>query len=392
MKHEQIEATSVEHLDAEGLYRIDAAAWHSLSVNALVENPFYSRQVVLAGLDTIDRNTPIEAVAVRGSRGELLGLFPFRRRRRPFEVADAACNLYQFSSMPLIRRDRAHAVIAAWLDAVRSFAGLPRFWRFRHLHLKSQMLTVLDAALGSRSLQRIAVTGYRRPQLTRMQGGLESHIATALPRERRKDIERRLRRLRELGNLRFERAREPTLVAQRLEQFLDLENSGWKGRRGTAFLAKREDAAFAQAAFTPHEEGGRHITTDSLLLDERPLAITINLQTNNTAFTPKGAYDERYRRYSPGLLLDYLALKTFYEEQAIVEVDSATTEETHVLSDLWNDWKSMGMLLLGPAGWRLQVVAHCETCIHTSRALAKKVLSKRPIRLRKWTVNYLRFM
>jgi CelD/BcsL family acetyltransferase involved in cellulose biosynthesis len=383
MKHEQIEATSVEHLDAQALYRLDAAAWDSLSVNALVENPFYSRQVMLAGLNTIDRHTPIEALAVRGVRGVLLGLFPFTRRRRPFEVADAVCNLYQQSSMPLIWRDRAHAVIAAWLDAMQTVGSVPRFWRFQHLHLKSQMVMLLDAALASRSLQCISVTGYRRPHLTRMKGGLESHIAKALPRQRRKDIERRIRRLRELGNLRFERAREPALVAQRLEQFLELENAGWKGQRGTAFLAKREDTAFARAAFMPHEEGGRNVTTDSLLLDERPLAISINLQANNTAFTPKGAYDERYRRYSPGLVLDYLVLKAFYEERAIVDMDSATTEEDHVLSDLWNDWKSMGMLLLGPAGWRLKTMAHYEAYIHASRELAKKLLLKHPFRLGK---------
>jgi CelD/BcsL family acetyltransferase involved in cellulose biosynthesis len=379
MKHEQIDATSIEHLDAEALYRLDAAAWDNLSVNALVENPFYSRQVMLAGLETIDRHTGLEALAVRGAHGALLGLFPFRRRRRPFVVADAVCNLYQHSGMPLVRRDRAHAAIAAWLDAVRSANGVPRFWRFQHLHLKSPMVTLLEAALASRALQCVAVTEYRRPHLTRMKGGLESHIAKTLPRQRRKDIERRIRRLRELGDLRFERAREPALVAQRLEQFLELENAGWKGSRGTAFLAKREDAAFARAAFVPHEQGGRSVTTDSLLLDERPLAISINLQANNTAFTPKSAYDERYRRYSPGLVLDYLMLKAFYEERAMIDMDAATTEEDHVLSDLWNDWKSMGMLLLGPAGWRLQAMAHCEACLHTSRALAKKVLPKAPL-------------
>lgn len=375
MRHEPIKEVRVEHLDAPALRRLDSATWNELSANALVENPFYSRQVVLAGLNTIDRHTAIEAIAIRGSRGGLLGLFPFTRRRRPFEVADALCNLYTYSSTPLIRCDHGDIAIAAWLDTIQTSGSVPRFWRFQHFHLKSQVFVLLKAVLASRSLQAAAVTEYKRPQLTRVNGGLERHIAQALPKHRRKDIERRIRRLRELGDLRFERVREPTLVAKRLEQFLELENAGWKGSRGTAFLSKDDDAAFARDAFSPHQRDGCQVTIDTLLLDDKPLAFSINLRASNTAFTPKGAYDERFRRYSPGLVLDYLALSAFYEEPDMVDMDSATTQEDHVLCELWNDWKSMGMLLIGPEGWRLRSMAHFEACNHASREFIKKAVS-----------------
>lgn len=381
MKHEKLEASlSIEHLDAHALYDLDATAWDGLSVNALVENPFYSREVILAGLDTIDRHTPIEALAIRGSGHTLLGLLPFRRRWLPFETADAACNLYQQSCTPLIRQEHAAAAITAWLDAAHTVGGIPRFWRFRHVDLESKMVELLDAALSRRSLCRTAVTRYTRPHLTRLKGGLESHIAQILPKGRFKGINRRIRRLSELGSLRFERAREPTLAARRLEQFLQLENSGWKGKRGSAFLANGQDAAFARAAYEPREGGGRLVTIDSLLLDERPIAISLNLQARDTAFTPKCAYDERYRRYSPGLVLDYMIVKAFYEERAMVDMDAATTQEGHVLSNLWNGWKSMGTLIVGPADWRVKVMAGWEEYTHISRERAKSLLSRSPLR------------
>src|SRR5687767_13941894 len=81
---------SVEHLDAQGLRALDAAEWDALSAGALVENPFYAREVVLAGLDTIDSGVHLEALVVWGERRELLGLFPYERRHLPFETADAA--------------------------------------------------------------------------------------------------------------------------------------------------------------------------------------------------------------------------------------------------------------------------------------------------------------
>ncbi len=251
MKHERLESPlSVECLDRDGLARLDVSEWDA---NALVENPFYSRDVVLAGLDTIDEGTPLEALAIRGQGRRLLGLFPFRRRRLPFETADAACNLYQLSCMPLIQRDQALPVLGAWLDTVRGASGLPRFWQFRHMHLDSRFVQLLEGALAGRSLGSVALNLYRRPHLTRLEGGIDCHLEHVLPKRRLKDIQRNLRRLRELGSLRFERTRDPALVERRFEQFLALENSGWKGERGTAFLANSTDAAFARAAFAPRE-------------------------------------------------------------------------------------------------------------------------------------------
>jgi hypothetical protein len=43
------------------------------------ENPFYARQYVLAGLTTIDAAAGVKAVCVTDGRGELAGLFPFRK-------------------------------------------------------------------------------------------------------------------------------------------------------------------------------------------------------------------------------------------------------------------------------------------------------------------------
>lgn len=377
MKHERLEAAlRIECLDAEGLAQLDAAEWDDLSANALVENPFYSHEVILAGLETIDSATPLEALVIRGSEHLLLGLFPFRRRRLPFETADAACNLYQHSCTPLIRREHALPVLGAWLDAVRGAGDLPRFWRFRHMHLDSRFVELLDGALTARSLRRVAVSFYRRPHLTRLESGIESHLQQVLPKRRLKDIRRNIRRLRELGSLRFERARDAALVERRLEQFLELENSGWKGERGTAFLSNSKDAAFARAAFAPREDGAGLVTIDSLLLDDRPLAVSINLQARDTAFTPKGAYDERYRSYCPGLVLEYLVIKAFYEDSETVDMDAATTEDGHVLQGFWNDWKAMGTVIAGPDDWRLGITMTAARCAYALRECAKRVFGQ----------------
>jgi CelD/BcsL family acetyltransferase involved in cellulose biosynthesis len=377
MRHDLTNAPlSVERLDARALARLDAGAWDDLSAAALVENPFYAREIVLAALATIDSGTELEALAVKNRGGKLLGLFPYRLKHLPFKTADAACNLYQFSATPLVHRDTAKQVLGAWLDATLHAADLPRFWQFKHVDLGSAVMPVLDEALAERFLNKHAVNTYRRPHLIRMQGGFDTHNACVLRKRRLKDIKRNLRRLGALGALRFERASEPALVARRLEQFLELENAGWKGEAGTAFLAGSEDAAFARAAFAPRADGKSLVSIDSLLLDEAPIAVSLNLQVRDTAFTPKCAYDERYRRYAPGLVLEYLIIQAFYEDSTAVDMDAATTQDGHVLSGLWNGYKTMGTLVVGPDDWRLRAVASFAERMHASRELAKSMLGR----------------
>jgi CelD/BcsL family acetyltransferase involved in cellulose biosynthesis len=158
----------------------------------------------------------------------------------------------------------------------------------------------------------------------------------SLSKSRLKDLKRNLRRLGEQGSVAFERAVAPALIDERLEQFLALEASGWKGKARTAFLSKEKHAAFARRAFGGSAHTAGRLAIDSLLLDGRPLAISLNIVGGeNIAFTPKCAFDEHWRSYSPGLLLEYFVIQAFYEQKAFAAMDSATTMEGHVIAGLW---------------------------------------------------------
>ena len=386
MKHERIAPPpplTVERLDARALARLDAGAWDALSRDALVENPFYARQYVLAGLQTIDAGAPLEALAVRDAARTLLGLFPYRTRRVPFANADGACNVYQPSCTPLVHRDHAAAVVGAWLDTMVVRDGVPRFWQLKHVDLASPLTAVIDAELARRGLLRLAVSTYRRPRLTRLAGGLDHHLSSVLPKGRLKDLQRNLRRLRELGTLRFERAREPALVRRRFEQFLALENAGWKGDSGTAILARGGDADFARAALAPRHDAPGMVSIDALLLDERPIALSVNMQARAAMFTPKCTYDEAYRRFSPGFVLEYLVIEAFYQDDGATEMDACTTSDGHVISGFWNEAKAIGTLVVGPDSWQTHLLARSAQATHAARERLKRALRRLP--LRRWS-------
>ena len=386
MKHERIAPSpplTVVRLDATALARLDADAWDALSRDALVENPFYARQYVLAGLQTIDSMAPLEALAVRDAARTLLGLFPYRTRRFPFANADGACNVYQPSCTPLVHRQHATAVVGAWLDAVGIRAGIPRFWQLKHVDLASPLTAVIDAELSRRGLLRLAVNSYQRPRLTRLPGGLDHHLGSVLSKSRLKDLQRTLRRLRELGTVRFERAREPALVGRRFEQFLTMENAGWKGESGTAILARGRDAHFARAALAPRHGAPDMVSIDALLLDERPIALSVNMQAREATFTPKCTYDEAYRRFSPGFVLEYLVIEAFYQDDGATEMDACTTSDGHVISGFWNEAKPIGTLIVGPDSWQTHLLARSAQATHAARLRLKHALRRLP--LRRWS-------
>jgi CelD/BcsL family acetyltransferase involved in cellulose biosynthesis len=368
-----------EVLDSAGLRALDAAAWDRLSETALVENPFYSRPYVLAGLDTIDSKADLKAIAIRDADGHLAGLFPFRPRVLapfPWPVAEGAENLYQPSGTPLVARDKARPVIDAWLDTLNSGES-PRFWTMGHLDVDGAVKAVIDAGIAARSLTARVVVPYPRPDLTRHPGGLDAHKAHVIGKSRLKDIRRNLRRLSDMGEVTFERATDPRQVRERLEQFLALEQAGWKGERGTAFLSKEDDAAFARKAFGGEEREGL-VSIDSLLLDGRPVAMAIDVSEGGTAFTPKCAYDETLRKASPGLVLDYLIIEHFYGTADHADMDAATTTGDHILLDLWNGQKQMGRLIVGPDDWRTSLLASGWETARAGKERVKKALGRTP--------------
>ena len=333
---------STRLLSAKEVDVIDAAHWESLSANALVQNPFYSRNYVKGGLSTIDAGCNVSAFAVFSPEGDMVGLFPLRAQ---FGIGFGAQNIYQFNGAPLVHKDHAEKVVLAWLIAVRD-GPLPACCQLPDLELRGPLFDLITVNARRLGLSLATTNSYRRAQLTRLDGGFEQHLAKVLSKSRRKELERCLRRLREKGALRFERATTTDDVRAALETFLDLESQGWKGKAGTAFLSRSNDARFAREAFR-NDGDGRGAIIDSLLLDDQVIAMSINITNGSTLFTPKCTYYEPLRSFAPGLVLEYLVIDRFYSEHTFVRMDAATTADGHVVQGLWNENVPIGTLFVG---------------------------------------------
>jgi CelD/BcsL family acetyltransferase involved in cellulose biosynthesis len=123
-----------------------------------------------------------------------------------------------------------------------------------------------------------------------------------LARGPRRELERLRRKLEREQAPSFELLAEPPDPLAVLERGLELEQRGWKGRRGTAILSSAPTAAFYREVAAGMAAAGM-LRLSTLWAGGRLLAFDYGIVSDGALWLPKGAYDEEFRRYAPGLLL-----------------------------------------------------------------------------------------
>lgn len=182
----------------------------------------------------------------------------------------------------------------------------------------------------------------------------------------RKEL-RRLRRVlgRELGAdpVTVDRSDDPRAV----DDFLALESSGWKGRAGTALLARRSHEQF----FRELCEAGRAAGTLqvlSLQAGRRAVAMKVNLLAGDTAYCFKIAHDETLARRSPGVLLEVDMVERFHVSR-LQRADSCADAGNTMINRLWPDRRTIVTLAFVAPGSRGQAAERGLRTMQMLRAL-----------------------
>ena len=120
---------------------------------------------------------------------------------------------------------------------------------------------------------------------------------------------RRLRhRLESQGRVTVERVTGGPDLARWLATAYALEESGWKGRQGTAIDQDSHTRGFYTELARTAAAAGR-LALYFLLLDDRPIAFHYTLTCGTTCAVLKTGYDETHREVGPGQLLTAAALE-----------------------------------------------------------------------------------
>ena len=171
------------HGTIESLFRVEwrplaelspiAAEWRGLAGRALEPNVFYEPSFALAAQPVFGREVGAGLVWSRASEPRLLGLFPARIERRygvPLPVLVGWTHPYGPFGAPLVDRERAEAVIAAWLDHLANDPQLPNILLIPYLPLDGPLAHALDAVVARRHGRSASFARHARALLAPVSG------------------------------------------------------------------------------------------------------------------------------------------------------------------------------------------------------------------------------
>jgi hypothetical protein len=162
----------------------------------------------------------------------------------------------------------------------------------------------------------------------------------------RRNFGRLRRQLEAMGDFSYEVARSPSEVRFAMEEFLLLENAGWKGRQRTSLAADRYRAAFAREAINNLAERDL-CRIHSFKLDGQVIASLIVFVQSGHAWTWKTTYDETYSSYSPGALLILQVTESHLDDPNIQLTDSCAVEDHPVMARLWSERREFATMVIG---------------------------------------------
>jgi len=316
-----------------------ADEWRELAARALEPNVFYEPAFALEAAKIFGGDAGALLVWSGTSPRKLLGFFPGRIEPRRYglklPVLVGWTHPYAPLGTPLVEREAAEPVIAAWLAHLADDPELPGLVLLPLLPVDGPFAIVLDAIVRRAQMPVADFNTHQRAVLV-PNGDRLFYVERTVGRHRHKELRRYVRRLGDIGALLFTTATEPETVATAIEDFFKLETRGWKGTAGTA-AASHEDIRNFIAAAVSGLAAEDKVAINRIFIDGSAIAVTIMLRSADTAWFWKIVYDENFAQHSPGVVLTFAVTEDLVEDTTLVRTDSCAAADHPMIDHIWRE-------------------------------------------------------
>ena len=322
-----------------------AAAWGELANQASEPNIFYEHWFLNPALAQFDHHPDLQLFllwAGQPGQSQLLGLLPLgpdnRFGRWPVPHVENWLHHNCFLGTPLVRKG-FETVFWDHLLAALDEGDWPGFLHINGMTIGGQLDRALRA-LCSDQHRRCDLVHSEARALLQSDLGSEDYLNATVRGKKRKELRRQAKRLSELGEVTFCHLEDATDLEPWIDEFLQLERSGWKGHNGSALDSSGQTRAFFREALLGAARAGQ-LERHDIRLEGSPLVMLVNFHSGRGSFSFKTAFNEAFARFSPGVLLQLENLKIL-ENPAIDWMDSCASENHPMIDSLWSDRRHIG--------------------------------------------------
>src|ERR1700692_1743081 len=316
-----------------------ADEWRGAPAPALHPNVFYEPAFAQPAAKIFGRDAGALLVWSGTSPRKLLGFFPGRIEPRRYglklPVLVGWTHAYAPLGTPLVERETAEPVIAAWLGHLADDPELPGLVLLPFLPVDGPFATALDAIVRRAQMPVADFNLHQRAQLV-PDGDRLFYVERTVGQHRHKELRRYVRRLGDIGALLFTTATEPETVAAAIADFFTLESRGWKGKAGTAAILDDDIHGFITAAVAGLAAEGK-VAINRIFIDGRAIAVTVTLRSGDTAWFWKIVYDEKFAQHSPGVVLTFAVTEDLAEDTTLLRTDSCATANHPMIDPIWRE-------------------------------------------------------
>lgn len=334
----------------EALTPAFVAQWQALAAGAAAPNPFCEEWNLRPALAHLAGRGDVALFAYR-ENGTLAGLLPVARTADYYDhtIGHLAGWLHHnaFCGLPLVRRGAEDAFWRALLAALDRRA---RFEFFLHLPGLAADSPVTQALLRVLAETRRPANIVGREERALLCSGLGSHayFDAAMSAKKRKELRRQAKRLGELGAVEVVRHSGEEELERWTDQFLALEHAGWKGEEGSSLASHPPVERYFRAALAGGAAAGR-LERLALTLDGQPIAMLATFIAAPGSFSFKTAFDERYAKFSPGVLLQQENL-ALLDRADIAWCDSCAAANHPMIERIWREKRTILALNIALGG------------------------------------------
>jgi Acetyltransferase (GNAT) domain len=341
--------------------------WEALAATALEPNVFYEAWQVIAALQNLNDAPSLELLLVvdeATAPPNLCGVFALERsstyRGLPLASLRMWQHKYLFLCTPLVSRTHAHGTLHCFLSWLASAEAGCEVMSLQGMRADGPFADVLKQALGDLKRPHFEEDRFDRAllEVDAAQDG-RAYMDTALSKKKIKEYRRLAQRLSEQGDMRFDQLQPGADLQPWLDEFLGLEASGWKGREGSAFASTEPDRRYFTEIVTQAHARGR-LALLALRLNGVAIAMKCNFVGSDGAWSFKIGFEEKYARYSPGVLLELENIRVAFDERSGPDsanvsfpwMDSCAKPGHPMIDHLWRSSRSIATHVIAAGGWR----------------------------------------